>query len=374
MKKLVLAAMMVASLVGCKQDPLDGYSKNIRDAGVPGTKPTDKTESDSLMIDTDDYYEVREGDNLSFTINGRVVIPNLNFDLTIENIADFPGMTFNPKTGDVRWRPALDFVKSGAEVVAKMKVMMLTNGAKVLINRKEIPIIVRRQFVGPEVLSVNSLQEMEEGQVDDFQVTVRSAEESTQPSLAVVLNRSGVQDGAAFVELDRAVGTNPIRSTTDPSLWTFYMKVDLVGQEVTASQTDLYFGLQAISSFGLTSVTKSFSFKAKTSFQAALSTWLSEKQFRVGTLKETDFEIYDVKGEGRVTAQITNCQDMPGAVCTCAAVGRSNVRCSIVWNPDMSQLGRSINVNINSQNASPIPGDTRVQNKSFSGFVKVVSP
>lgn len=375
--KLVTAILVAAlglSLGACKQDPLEGQPDSVKNAKKPGGKPTTGTPSDSLLIDVNDFYQIKEGDNLEFKIAGRVIIGGLGHDITIENMKDFPGMSHSKATGEVKWKPSLDYVKSGSEVVVPLKILMVTTGGKTLIRRKEVAIMVLRQFVGPDVVSANSLQEMIEGDIDDFSVTVKSPEEATAPTLSVALVRAGTEDGNAYIELDRGVAINPVRSTVDPSLWTFYLKINLVDAEVTDGADDLYFGLQAVSSYGLTSTVKSFSYRVKTNYEMPRTSWLAETTMTAG--KETNFQfmVYDLKDEGRVTASITNCADMPGAQCNCVAMGRSQVQCSVRWTPDASLIGRSVRVNVDSKNTSPIPGDLRNQAKAFNGYVKVVAP
>ena len=93
------------------------------------------------------FYEVKEGDNLEFKVDGRVIIAGLGHEISIENLKDFPGMVFNQATGEVKWKPNLDFVKTGGEVLAHLKILMVTTGGKTLIRRKEVGILVLRQFV-----------------------------------------------------------------------------------------------------------------------------------------------------------------------------------------------------------------------------------
>jgi hypothetical protein len=380
-KHLVLTTALVMgfALAGCKQDPLAKYPAEVRNAKPGDDKPKDNDPilRDSLFIDTNDFYQVKEGDTVTFEIKGRVInLPNTTFEISIDNLADFKGATFDAATGTFSWKAPQDTVKSDMQTILPLKVLMVANtNGSILAQNKTVNIFVLRELAQPQILAVNGLKNAdlrEGGQPAYFEASVKSTEEMSAPTLSVVLNRAGAQNGSGYVTLrplDQNITVNPVQNSVDKTLWTFYLQVNLQDAEVTDSQADLYFGLQAYSSFGMASPVFSSQMTVKNKWADPRSSWSDEVQFTQGQENTYTFSVLDPRDEGRIEVTFSNCSSL-GAQCTCSGATRSVSNCKIVWTP---RAAGSQSIKYTVINRSTVPTDSSFGRRDFSGSIKILS-
>lgn len=365
-----LALVGVLALTGCKQDPLADYPPEVRNAKPVEEKPdVDPIVRDSLFIDTNEFYSVKEGETLSFEIKGRVLIPNVEFQIEILNLADFKGATFDPASGTFTWNVPLETVKNGPlNEIFQLKILLVTENA--LVREKTVPIHVLRELSNPVIESVSLMGSVREGERRQFEVTVRSIAETTQPSLSVIMNRSGVENGSGYVSL-RSDTTNPIRSTADPTLYTFYLELNLFDVNVTKTSSNLYFGLQAASSFGIVSPVKNVQVKVLNQWVEPRISWDGEIRFTAERENFFSFTVFDPRDEGRVEATINNCAQL-GASCDCRTTVRSQATCTIQWKPSAADV-RVYSINVTARNISTASGDSTTTTRDWSRSIRVVA-
>src|SRR5690606_226641 len=100
-----------------------------------------------------------------------------------------------------------------------------------------------------------------EGNRYDFKVHVRT-EEHSAPNLTVIMNRSGSENGSGYVSLSSEFN-NPKQDSNDLGLWVFDLQLNLANADVTRSESKLFFGLQAYSTFGIYSPVSNTSVKVQ---------------------------------------------------------------------------------------------------------------
>ncbi len=110
--KLIIALLATAMfLTACEfsQDPLAGSSDAVR-AGKPAEdnqkiEPAKAIPSDFLKIDATQDTNGRVGSPLEIKILGRVLVPDVDSRIEIENIADYPNAKYDTTTGIFSWTP-----------------------------------------------------------------------------------------------------------------------------------------------------------------------------------------------------------------------------------------------------------------------------
>jgi hypothetical protein len=325
-----LLLVSALAVVGCKQDPLDGFDKSVKEALPPNSK-TDPDLSNKVLIDVNNLYDVREGEELSFRLSGRVLLPNSTFTLSIRNESSFPGIVFDQASSTVTWKVPENFVRGDDYDVIPMVIMLTTNEAPFLYDQKTVQISVFRNIARPTIESHDPLDKMTEGGVQDFDVIVRSEDEADKPQLLVLPlnNRTSL---ASFISTQ----WGPYQDKSDPSLWRFTVRIDLGDAELTSTYEDFNFGLQAVSSLGRISQVKELEIRVTTSVSAPVVTWNSSViEFNSGEKSVFSFSAYDPKGEGDIRLDQTQlCAPLPGATCNCVArSGGSELFCQISWAP-----------------------------------------
>lgn len=342
---LVLAAALASA--GCsewKQDPLAGREAALNNGSEkpeqPGGKPTP---SNAIMVDADNYFSCKEGRTDEMQISARILLPGYSHSISIENLDEFPGATFDANTGKFKWTPARGTVigeEMTSEKILKVSVVASKPGAPVLVGGKEIVIGIARAFTAPEVVTIRAnKQKLREGESDTVTVTVRDADavkeiESTWPTIQFT-NVIGGKSLVPFVSLiDTAWKNNLIEYT---------MRVDLTDAELTKAVSDYSFGVKANSRFAQTSDEKRVDYSVMTSLTDAVTTWVAEQEGTPGKVIEYQFMVYDPKGEAAVT--VTSFQNLPvGALASCTKVNASNLSCTFLWKTDATTPVNNYNI------------------------------
>lgn len=129
MKLLIPILVGAILLAGCEQDPLKGASDKVRNGRSPDSgkmeqpKPRDKA---FLQIDAPTRQNGRVGSPIEFKIGGRILIPNVQFQLAILNLSEFPGATYNELTGEFSWTPSLSEMGTRPSIDRYLKIIIST--------------------------------------------------------------------------------------------------------------------------------------------------------------------------------------------------------------------------------------------------------
>jgi hypothetical protein len=392
-----LSAMLIAmSLSACsqglQQDPLGDQPDEIRNgvnrgAAKPAPKPT-PLPSESLRIDTAEFYSFKETFEGSAVLSGRVLIPvdgkpaekGVDYELNIENMNAFPGASFDAATGQFKWTPPRGFVDVEYTRNMTLVVSLNTKVPPVLSVRRTIPVFVTRIENDPEVLSVDGLagHTIREGESRDFQVTVNDPDsfdtDAGRPRLLIVNNRRGANSAAALVSMVQPGWgkTNPTIDAADKTKWIFTLKIDSRGAEVTSNESLLSFGLIAVSRFGRSSAPMNAEAKFITSVRTPVISWRDTVNLVGGQEALINFSAYDPQGEGRMVFRFNRCATLPGlANCTCVQQSASNLLCSIRWKvPDVASPTDYVVEGV-AENLSPVLTDTQKASMTLNGRIRV---
>ena len=244
---LIMGALVFAGAVnsGCSlnQDPYAEKSEEIRN-GVPPELDREPAApkplaSDALRIDSLDFYTFREQVESEIVLTGRVLQPTASFDLSIDNMSDFPGAKFDAKTGSFKWLPPRE-TTGGEYGLAKRLIVRLTApsavGGAILGTTKAILVYVTRAEIDPEIISVDDLvrpNATREGELRRFTVVVRDPDsadvDGSRPVLNAIPSQRGPSDisGLVYMQEPSFSETNPVQDPGDKRRWIFKMVLDL---------------------------------------------------------------------------------------------------------------------------------------------------
>ncbi len=396
---VVAALGLVFSVTACsmKQDPFAEKSEAIKQ-GVPpevdrppvAPKPL---ASDALRIDAPIFHTFKELIESELSIKGRVLDGlGSTFELSIDNLRDFPGATFDKTTGIFKWEPPRD--TTGGEyglpkrLVVRLSVDPVAGGTK-LGTTQEILIYVTRSEVDPEVVSVDDglikPEPVREGELRKFTVTVKDPDsvdaDGLRPRLVSVPAVRGTSDISSLVYMDASNTTdpNPKQDPSDKSKWIFKMVLDLRapadqrGRDFTRTRDDFKFGLQVVSRFGRVGM-KDVTTPIVTSVLKPEVTWFDPIEAIAGQENVIQFHAYDPYSEGKVSVNfITRIDQLPGAgVAFCKLASRDGaVLCRISWKPSATTKG-DFPVEFEVLNETRAPGDRLAVKEVFRRVIRVI--
>lgn len=396
---LIMGAAVLAGVLnsGCSlnQDPYAEKSEEIRN-GVPPELDREPAApkplaSDALRIDSLDFYSFREQVESEIVLSGRVLQPNPSFELSIDNISEFPGAKFDAKTGSFKWLPPKE-TTGGEYGVAKRLIARLTapsaTGGPLLGTTKAILVYVTRAEVDPEILSVDDLvrpNPTREGEIRRFTVVVRDPDsvdvDGARPVLNAVPSQRGPSDisGLVYMQETSFSEKNPVQDPNDKRRWIFKMVMDLRvpanqrGRDFTANQANFRFGLQAVSRFGRVAM-KNVDASVITDVLKPDASWFDAIEAVAGQENIIQFTAFDPYSEGKISVNfVTRVDQLPGsAVSFCKAASRDgNMLCRISWKPLPTTKG-DFPIEFTVTNESRVVGDRKVVSETFRRVIKVV--
>jgi hypothetical protein len=326
MKKKFALIISVLALSSCKmqQDPIEGAPEAIRLGRPPSAprpvqeKPLDKN---ALQIDAPSLVNGRVGSSVEFNIFGRVMTPNVGFQISIDNLSEFPGATFDANKGEFKWQPQKTTVGNLPSVELPLRVTLSTIPTKdaptVSVERKTIVLVIGNNYskplinvvTGPSAIVTGGrhtfkfqLEDIDAAAASDVTIDVRTCDTNyNENSLSHLVT---VKD----VQLDSA-GSHKFKGEAI---------LDLVGADYVNSGS-YCIGLIAVSKHGVVSdlYKKAFSVEAK--MKATKMTMEYTPVITVGEKIQIGFSIYDATGVGRLNIRSMDSitLDFPGSTLVC---------------------------------------------------------
>jgi hypothetical protein len=380
-------ALMAQGCTKLSQDPFSGQSDDVKNPQIPHEKvsptPIVIDSSGILQIDHDDFYTFQEGKAGAFKLAGRVLVAvdgheavaGTDYVLSVDNLGDFKGATFNGTTGDFAWTPPLDYVDTAYNKQATMEVTIKMLKGFSYTRSGTVKIFVERQLSDPVVQSVDGLSNapIHENDRKSFTITVRDPDSDPThlPSLVI----TNVQSGANLASLVTVTGV-PTRDASDPAKWIFNATLDATGAELTASESTLYFAVMSVSAYGHASSPFKVSVKVRTLAANPSVGWSQNfiVPFTGGLDNLYTFSVMDPKSEGKIRVVFNSCGGFgSSATCTCAQDQFYTylANCQIKWKPGTFS-GGDYTINGYAYNDSPIAGDT-AGSTFFSRTIRVTN-
>lgn len=367
---LFFALLMLAVLGGCggsgwNQDPLAGKDDAFKNAKPRPTLPEapKPVESDAVRVDTVDFYNFIEGVSGEFVIGARILEPGYAVKILVENLADFPGASFDETAGKFAWTPEVGTVatQNGLQEERTLKVQVVGEkpGAAVLVGSHSIPVRISKLVSEPVIIEVSKPDaSLREGESTTLTVRVRDmdagADPSSYPDLQI-LPAAGFGNLAHFVTLTRMFKTGA-------NEFVFNLTVDLTEAELTKNWDRYAFVVRALSRFQKVSKTERVMVSVVTSFAKLQSTWFDTFEIPAGVRKDFQFMFFDPKEELYLESPVFS--GVPtGASLNCRGVRITHQFCQFAWAPpaNMSSGVIRIKAKVVSRNQSQLDNERKMQ-------------
>jgi hypothetical protein len=381
-------ALVLASCTnGLKQDPYADQPESVKNAGPmdpkPKQKPADADNPAYLRINAEDSYQFTEGEKPpTVTITGKILSdvnghsPQLgsDYELSIDNMADFPGASFDASTGNFVWSPQPGYVEATYSRNIHIDVTLTTKFLPIRKTTRSIIGVVTRAELDPTIVSVEDLVSLptKEGEKREFKVVVRdphadSKTANTKPRLTISSDDSSAGVSAANLIYCKGFKgcTDPAIDPKDPMQYIFTLVLDLTNKEVTSGETTMSFGLIATSRFGEPSAVKKTNVHIITSINNPEMSWAASDPITVvaGQENTVNFTVYDPKGtESNLTVNFdTRCDQVlaTDAVCSCKSGGPGSGAtqlCTISWKVPAQPTQSDFQISLSSFNQSKYDG------------------
>ncbi len=329
---------------GMNQDPLAKKPQALNDVVEKPTLPPVVTPvaSDAIRIDTVDFINFDEGQTSEFQISARVLLPDYEFEIEIDNPQDFPGATFDPASGKFSWTP--QGVLVGGELKTDRLLMVRVTAEKpnaaVLMGTKAVRIQINRIFNDPKIVSVLApTAGIREGSIEYITLKVNdmdavSGDQGTWPRL-VFSNPAGVENGiAGFMHVDRvlALPNNDFE---------FKIGVDLRKSDIVRTSEVFKADFRVASRFNKISDVESFSIRVKNLLGKAQTTWTEKAEYEGGLKVDNQFMIFEPRGEGDILS-VTFKRLPQGARAQCNRKEKWMWSCQLQWLSPASNVTQEI--------------------------------
>ena len=351
---------------GLEQDPFAGQPDAVKDSTIPTQKQkrdergqADKPES--LRIDADDSFTFVEGQESSYKITGRILasvnghepVLGQDYELTVENINELSGASFDASSGKLTWNPPVGFVDQTYTQNVNVDVTLTTKFFPIRRTTKSIVAVVTRKSTNPVIESVEDISTIAtaEGSVRSFQITVFDPHADDKspnnlPRLVFVTANNGKASATPYLTCLPSCSA-PTKIAGRPGYYAFKAALDISNVEVTNSKVMLSFGVMAVSRFGEASGVTSANASVYTNISKPELSWSELEPITVvaGQENTVNFTIFDPLSNSDLTATFNTRCDLvlgPNSTCSCkplvASTPLGTQLCSIRWGVPKSTL------------------------------------
>lgn len=331
LKILLTMGMMVLSACSMKQDPLAGASEVVR-MGVPPDKNVPVLQKplpkESLQIDAPSVVNGTIGTTLSLNISGRIMTPNVGFKIFIDNLADFPGATFDSATGEFNWIPGKAVLAGAPSGEFPLHVSMVTDSNQdhpiITIEKKIINLVIVNSYSKPIVNSVTGPNTVITGSRYSFQFQVEDRDALTAEDVTVNI-RDCIHTYSTSSIAHMAYVRKIEADKNTPNKYIGEIVVDLTFAD-TLRSASYCFAVMAGSKYGVQSDLYKKDVYIDTKMTETKITTDRGPSLSVGEKMNFSFAIYDPKQQGKLSIKKVDdiSQLLPGSSLSCVASTATN--------------------------------------------------
>jgi hypothetical protein len=340
---IIVTGLLLAGCGGWDQDPFAGKDESLKNGWPFPTKPvgTQPVNPEVINITAPYFVSYEEERNRRFEILARVLEDGYQAQLMIENLADFPGATYDTTNNIFSWTPARGYVESfgvGVSVLKELKIRVnaFKSGSVVYSGDHKVEIRVFRDYQAPTITSIDMpKQTMREGERMD--ITVNYTDKDADPNDRATWADVNFESLANTKSMAGLVVSRAITNTATNQYKTV-LRVDLSDVELTPNLDIHSVGLNLVSRYGKSSGSQRLDLTVLTSFAAPITTWVERIEGTVDSPMQYKFVITDPKLEQILSVE--SFTGLPaGADIQCVATGLSVQNCTLTYTPQAGSEG-----------------------------------
>lgn len=374
----VLFLGLVLNSCSLQQNPIADAPDSVKNGVAPGKDTTDKkevTDKASLQIDAPKLVNFLVGVSTEFKITGRVLVPNLKFILQVENLAQFPGATFDQATGIFKWAPAKEILGAETSGHFQLNVNMITlpgvSGFPVSTESIPVTLQIFRNYSKPLISSVqNGNINLVVGNTYELSLELEDIDAALPSDFKLFFadcnNRNSVNIASAI-----SYDPNQFLRNSLTGKYRGNIILDLKSHSLPYDNRNFCFTVKSFSRFGLSSDPYPVNLVIKNPLHAGSIT-KTIAAVKKGTTAEFNFTFFDPGQVGNIKVSIIPdiSKTLPGSALTCENnTGYAPfVDCKLIVNATTLPLG-STSLSFSVQNAL-FPQDTVETNVTMTVIIK----
>ncbi len=335
---LLASTFLLSACGGFNQDPIEGAPDAVRNGQPPEFgKPVQEKPypKEALQIDVPAFVNGFVDSPMEIKIEGRVAVPGVAYQLTILNLAEFEGATFNPSTGDFKWTPGKSIVGSAAVGQAILRIQIATIATTqnpiVSSESKNVTIIVTNSYTKPMVISMTGASDLEVGKSYFYDFVIEDRDAVIADNAAIIVRNCPMawNRESLFGLVEQSGSISNV--TASPNRFKGRVIVDL-GTADTLKSGNYCFAISAVSKSGLVSDLYLKTMGVESRIRNSKMTLESYLVLNVGEKMQATFSFYDPSADGIL--RLKNIEDinaqMPGSKIECVvpSFNKSTMNCS----------------------------------------------
>jgi hypothetical protein len=371
---------------GLKQDPLSSAPDSVRSGVPPNIKKEASTQplpKEALQIDVPNLINGRVGSPLEFRVSGRVMVPNLNYKLSVDNLAEFPGAIFDATTGEFKWTPSRTVMGNSPSVEIPLRLSLVTEpnpeSPIISIERKTILLVIVNHYSKPIINSISGSEPILTGAKYTYPVVLEDIDAINAQD--VTINVRDCSPSYNTGSIAHAVTVRKIESdVTSPNKYKGEVTLDLSAADNLRNNGTYCFGLIAVSKFGIVSDIYKKEVYIELKMKPTKITTQVGPNLTIGEKALFSFSIYDPAGLGSLTLRSMDDigQMLPGSRISCksTAYTRSQLDCDGVIDATNPAKAREqeFYLKFSVENAGSRVTQATVTNHSIRIQVRAVNP
>lgn len=322
----IVLICFVLSACSTQQDPLS----NAPDVVKQGTPPVDYSEDsiekpiakDALQIDVPNLINGQVNSSIEFKIQGRVLVPDVQFQLKIDNLAAFPGAVFDEATGEFKWIPKPEVMGKNFYTQFSLIISLTTLPGKtnipISIEKKTIILNIVDAFGKPTVTSVQANASYETGFAYNLNIDLFDDRAETKNDFSLIFNQC---NSSSYLPINQVItyNQNNFRVDLPKSKLSGFINLNLRANPFTyVSTSDYCFSVVTVSKFGILSAPYEVKIKMKVPTSPTKST-LTNLNIKKGESKTFNFSFFDPYQKGHLSILSNDVPEtiLPGSTIQC---------------------------------------------------------
>lgn len=379
---IILSSLVFLSACKMQQDPIADAPQAVREGRPPSAekpvaaKPLPK---EALQIDAPSLVNGRVGAPVEFKILGRVMTPDVTYRIIVDNLADFPGATFDATTGEFKWTPVKSLMGGFPSIELPVRITLVTEVTKdsptVSVEKKTITLVIVNAYSKPIINTVTGSSPVMTGGTHVFKFELEDVDALSASDVSVDVR--DCTTGYYSDSIAHKVDIRRIESMSNKAnSYSGEAVLDLSSVGYLPSGT-YCFGLMAVSKHGVVSDIYKQEISIEAKMKATKITMETIPTLTVGEKMQISFSIFDPLGVGQVSIQSMDdiAQLLPGSNLTCkqAFSSKFQIDCAGLIDATNAQP-KSYKLNIVTENAGTRATQKTVTNHFLRIQVKAATP
>lgn len=353
----VLTSVLFFTACEFNQDPLSGSAGNVQENRPPEYNkplPEKPMDQESVQLDVPDSVRGRVGTPIELKIDGRVMVEGVGYTITLNNLGELPGATFDPNTSLFKWTPPKTFVGSEPSMMGALRLTMATIPTEripvVTVKRKEVIFVIENAYTRPIIQKIEGEGSFPAGLDHSLTVTFEDLDALVLPEAKLIAEECS---NSSMRSVNNLAYVTKYETTDVANVYKANVRLELTRSDLPTGKYCL--GFSALSKHGVKSLVAVKEFGISGRPTQTRITLPSSIELIGGQSLQRAFSVYDQTGNGKVTITSISGLDtqLPGSSIVCGdSEFRNQTNCVLDLVTSTVTTAKNFSVSIYTQSAS----------------------